>query len=79
MKHKNWIFIALIIVSVIFISAVAYHSVQEIHYLKGFFPSNFTVEQAKDASVIELVKVSLIAIPVVIIISLSLFALKKKF
>ena len=74
-KHLG---IGLIIISVIIIAAVAYHSVQEIHYLKSFFPTSFSVEQAKDASIIELVKVILIALPLMVIIALSVIMIKKK-
>ena len=74
-KHLG---MGLIIISVIIIAAVAYHSVQEIHYLKSFFPESFSVEQAKDASIIELVKVILIALPLIVIIALSVVLMKKQ-
>jgi hypothetical protein len=54
-------YIALAIVAVI--GAVSYHSVGEIHYLKKFYPSTFTVLEAFLAAVVELIKVGFIAAP----------------
>jgi len=45
---------------------VAQHSVEEIHYLKTFLPSKMTPAEAKDAAVIELIKVTVIVLPLVI-------------
>jgi hypothetical protein len=42
--------------------------VEEIHYLKSFFPKVFSVEQAFYASAVELIKVLIIAVPFVFII-----------
>lgn len=56
----------------ILLSGVAWHSIEEIHYLKSFFPDEFTVAEAKDASVIEFVKVAIIAIPVALIVGACL-------
>jgi hypothetical protein len=39
-----------IVVVVVAYVAVCLHSVQEIHYLKSFFPRHFTVEEAFYAS-----------------------------
>jgi len=75
---NNTTLIGLVIISLIIISAVSYHSVQEIHYLKSFFPDSFTVEEAKDASIIELIKISLISIPLTLIIITSLYFMRKK-
>ena len=33
-------------ISVVIVFAVCWHSMEEIHYLKSFFPKSFTVEQA---------------------------------
>lgn len=49
--------------SVIIVSAVCWHSVEEIHYLKTFYPKQFTVEEAFYASGVELVKVLIISLP----------------
>ncbi|MDC4222749.1 MAG: hypothetical protein MPW15_00520 [Candidatus Manganitrophus sp.] len=45
---------------------VAQHSVEEIHYLKSFLPAKMTPSEAKDAAVIELIKVAIIVLPLVI-------------
>jgi hypothetical protein len=44
-------------------AAVCLHSVEEIHYLKSFFPERFTVEEAYYASLVELIKVVIIGVP----------------
>jgi hypothetical protein len=54
-------------------SAVCWHSVEEIHYLKSFFPAKFTVEEAFYASAIELIKIVIIGIPFLLIIGIFLY------
>jgi Na+-driven multidrug efflux pump len=50
-------------ISVIAVSAVCWHSVEEIHYLKTFYPRQFTVEEAFYASGVEFFKVLIITVP----------------
>lgn len=50
--------------SVIFIALVCFHSVNEIHYLKSFYPQNFTVIDASHAAFVEFIKVALIGFPI---------------
>ena len=45
---------------------VAQHSVEEIHYLKTFLPSQMTPSEAKDAALIELIKVVFVVLPLVV-------------
>ncbi len=52
----------------IIIVLVSLHSVQEIHYLKTFYPKSFTVEEALYASIVELIKVFFVAFPLLLII-----------
>ena len=75
--YFRYLLVSIIVLGVIIISAVAYHSVGEIHYLKTFFPDQFSVQEARDASIIELVKVSVISIPLVLIIIICLVFIKK--
>jgi len=56
---------------VVAVAAVCWHSVQEIHYLKTFYPARFTVEDAFWASGVELVKVVLIAFPLLLVAALA--------
>ena len=42
---------------------VAQHSVEEIHYLKSFFPGRMGLSEAFLAALIELIKVFLIVLP----------------
>jgi hypothetical protein len=42
--------------------------VQEIHYLKSFYPKQFSVQEAFWASAVELVKVLVISIPFLFVI-----------
>jgi uncharacterized membrane protein len=57
-----------ILIGVIAFFAVCLHSIEEIHYLKSFFPAEFTVEEAFYAAAIELIKVIIIGIPILLII-----------
>jgi hypothetical protein len=60
----------------IIVSAVCWHSVEEIHYLKSFFPKQFSVEEAFYASKIELVKIAIISFPLILIIGIGLYFLR---
>lgn len=51
---------------------ICLHSVEEIHYLKSFFPRQFTVQEAGFAAIVEFVKVIILSIPLVGIIILCL-------
>ena len=67
--------IGIIIVVVVYF-AVCLHSVDEIHYLKSFFPKQFTVEEAFYAAAIELIKVIIIGLPIILIIGSCLIKLR---
>jgi hypothetical protein len=73
---KLAILIVLIIISLLIIFAVSFHSLEEIHYLKNFYPSSFTVEEAFYASAVELVKILVISFPLLVFIVVCLYALK---
>jgi len=62
---RTWSIItgAAVAVNLITVSAVCWHSVEEIHYLKTFYPKQFSVEEAYYASAVELVKVIIISLP----------------
>ena len=78
MKRAYSVFLSVIIVAgVVIFSAVCWHSVGEIHYLKSFFPKGFNVEGAYYASVVELIKVIIIALPIIMIIGISLYVLRQ--
>jgi len=53
-------------------SFICFHSVEEIHYLKSFFPVRFTVQEAFYASAVELIKVVIVGIPFLLFISICL-------
>jgi hypothetical protein len=63
---------------VVVYSAICWHSIKEIHYLKLFFPAKFTVEEAFYASAIELIKVVIIGIPFLLIIGIFLYLMRRK-
>jgi len=67
--------LAIIVVGLVVISGVCWHSIEEIHYLKSFFPKQFTVQEAYYASRIELIKIAIISFPVIVIIAISLYFL----
>ncbi len=68
---------AAIIVSILIILAVSWHSVEEIHYLKGFYPTSFTVEEAYYATLVEFLKVLIISLPLIVIIIVGLYTLRR--
>jgi hypothetical protein len=55
-------------------SAICYHSIEEIHYLKTFCPGKFTVQEAFFASGVELVKIIIIGILVILVIAVCFMA-----
>ncbi len=63
-------------VSIIVVSAVCWHSVEEIHYLKSFYPRHFSVQEAFYASAVELVKIIVISLPFFLIITTGLCLLR---
>ena len=65
-----------IVMSVLIVAAVCYHSLEEIHYLKSFYPKHFTVEEAFYASGVELIKVLVIGVPFFLVLGVSLYLLK---
>ena len=67
--------LVIIAVGLAVISGVCWHSIEEIHYLKSFFPKQFTVQEAYYASRIELIKIEIISFPVLVIIGISLYFL----
>lgn len=68
-KHPETVFLLLtVFIAIAIIGAVCWHSVEEIHYLKSFFPANFTVQESFYASGIELIKIIIISLPLVLII-----------
>jgi hypothetical protein len=68
MKHLRLVLLSSVVICLIAVSAVSLHSVEEIHYLKSFYPARFTVPEAAAAAVVELIKVSLVAFPLFLIV-----------
>jgi uncharacterized membrane protein YqhA len=64
-----------IAVCIAVIAAASWHSVEEIHYLKTFYPTQFTVEEAFYASGVELIKVILIGLPLLLVMGVGLYGL----
>lgn len=64
MDNKVKVFLSAVIV--IMIMSVSFHSVEEIHYFKTFYPEEFTVQDTFYASLVELVKVFLVSFPIII-------------
>jgi hypothetical protein len=77
MHKRKYILPALaIIISLGIITAISLHAIEEIHYLKSFYPKSFTVEQAMQASVVELVKTVLGGLPLLVVIAVSVALLR---
>jgi len=64
--------LSVVAISIVIVSAVCWHSVSEIHYLKSFYPHDFSVEDAFYASGVELIKVLIISIPFFFIVAVGL-------
>ena len=62
-RSRHILIYSTIVGSIIIVAAVCWHSVEEIHYLKSFFPKQFSVEEAFYASAVELIKVVIVAVP----------------
>lgn len=62
--------ILVIVLCFTIIAGVSFHSVEEIHYVKKFYPKTFTVEEARDAAIVELIKVFFVSFPLLLIIVL---------
>jgi hypothetical protein len=71
-KTYSILIFSITILGVVIFSAVCWHSIGEIHYLKSFFPKQFSVQEAYYAAAIELIKVIIIGLPIVLIISVGL-------
>lgn len=71
-QPKAAFLLAAIVIAIAAIVAVCWHSLEEIHYLKSFFPDSFSVEQAFYAGGIELIKIMVISLPLVLIIFICL-------
>lgn len=78
MKPARALLIIAAIASVAVIAAVSWHSVEEIHYLKTFYPAKLTVEEAEQAAWVELIKVHLISLPLVIVTAAAVYLLKSE-
>lgn len=74
--YSKTIIYSVTIAGVILFSAVCWHSVEEIHYLKSFFPRQFSVQDAYYAAGVELIKVVIIGMPIGMIIFVCLYFLR---
>jgi preprotein translocase subunit SecG len=75
MKSVRIVLLTIVIVCLTVVTAVSLHSVKEIHYLKSFYPDRFSVSDAAAAAGVELIKVSLVAFPLFLIVLVCLFFL----
>jgi len=62
-RVQHILIVAAIVISISVVSAVCWHSIGEIHYLKTFYPKQFSVEEVFYASAVELIKVIIISLP----------------
>ncbi|MGE5894304.1 MAG: hypothetical protein ACM34I_09640 [bacterium] len=78
MKISNRLILYLAIsIGALAYAAICLHSIEEIHYLKSFFPRTFTVQEAFYAAAIELIKVAIIGIPFFLLIGICLMLLQE--
>ena len=76
-KFKRFLLLLLVSVSIVALAAVCLHSLEEIHYLKSFFPRSFTVQEAFFAGALELIKVAIIALPLLLVVIVCLILLRR--
>jgi hypothetical protein len=74
----EWIPIIVMLASIVVIFGISFHSLEEIHYFKSFYPKSFTVEAAFYASLVELIKIAIISFPFLLLTGLSLYWMKVK-
>ena len=67
-RGRQVLVLSMIAISLVIVAAVCWHSVEEIHYLKSFYPQHFSVEEAYYASAVELIKVLIISVPLFFIV-----------
>lgn len=72
-RNYSRLIFGVVILGILVFVAVCWHSVEEIHYLKSFFPKQFSVQEAYYAAAVELIKVVIIGLPIVFIIWISLY------
>ncbi len=72
-KIPAFFLILAVLVSTAAIFDVSYRSLEEIHYLKSFYPDQFTVEEVFYASGVELIKILIISFPVLVVTALSAY------
>lgn len=75
MSKLKLLLAALMAVCVIIIGLVSFHSANELHRLKSFYPASLTVEEAFYASLVEFIKVHIISLPLMAVILLAAFLL----
>lgn len=75
MGYLKYLLLLFILVCVLIISAVSWHSVEEIHYLKSFYPAALSVENAFYAAWVEVIKIHIISLPLLTIILICAFLL----
>ncbi|WP_432823489.1 hypothetical protein [Trichloromonas sp.] len=76
-RGRKLFFIGLLTLALVAVSAACLHSLEEIHYLKSFFPRRFTVQEAFYASAIELIKLTILALPLALIIAVCIAFLRR--
>lgn len=75
-RIARYFLVSAIAISSLIVTAVCWHSLQEIHYLKSFYPQQFTVQEACYASTVELIKVLIISLPFFLITAIALHLLR---
>ena len=74
-SFKSFLPLLVLTASLIVVASACWHSLEEIHYFKSFYPKEFTVTETFYASGVELIKVTLIGAPFCLIILVSLYLL----
>jgi hypothetical protein len=74
-RMRLLLIVSAIAISFVVVAAVCWHSIEEIHYLKTFYPKQFSVEEVFYASAVELVKVIIISLPFMLVAACGIWLL----
>lgn len=74
-SSKSFLLLLAFIGSLAVMSSASWHSLEEIHYFKSFYPEEFSVAEVFYASAVELIKVTIIGAPFYLIMLVSLYLL----
>ena len=74
-SFKSFSLLILVTASMVVVISASWHSLEELHFLKSFYPDSFSVADVFYASAVELIRVMIISLPFCLVIWVSLHLL----